>query len=165
MIIKRQRYPRRSAQLLIAIFVCFIGAVAPGQDATEADFHLLMQSCKTTVGYFVLSDKSLRVVEGRPVHFACRRRSDQVNCDLSFPNDMPSEKGSTASYIVRVDSPPHLDFADTTFGDFIAVNTATRAVVVITRMLEQEYAASKVCHGMYITEFEKDHLKKEKAQP
>jgi hypothetical protein len=58
--------------------------VVEGQ-GTRPDFHLFLDKCRTTVGYLVLSDESLKIFDGDPVYNVCTRRSRRVSCTLTFP--------------------------------------------------------------------------------
>jgi hypothetical protein len=128
--------------------------------ATEPDFYIILESCKTAVGYLVLSDESLKVLEGDPATFACTRSSKVVSCVLAFPGGEPGHKGSTADYSVLIDSPPYLHLTDKNGGEFIAIDTSKRAAVVLTRVLGQQYAGSKVCHGLFATSFDMKSMDK-----
>ena len=43
---------------------------------------------------------------------------------------------------------------------FISINTTERAAVVVTRIAALEYLGSKVCHGVYATQFDRKALEK-----
>ena len=138
----------------------FLLLLQAGQRAPEPDFHLLMQKCSTTVGYLVLSDDSLKTVEGTPTQNACTRRGKSVSCRIGFADQSPGIKGSTAEYSVILDSPPLLVFADQDSGDFFAIDTAQHAAVVITRVLDKKFAGTKVCHGLFATQSEMEAVSK-----
>jgi hypothetical protein len=131
-----------------------------GQQTAEPDFHLVMQKCSTTVGYLALSDEGLKTVEGTPTTNACTRRGKSVSCRIAFADQSQGMKGSTAQYTIILDSPPLLLFADEHSGDFFAVDTTQHAAVVITRVLDKQFAGTKVCHGLFATQSEMEALRK-----
>jgi hypothetical protein len=154
-----------NSRIIVALFasVSFLVPLLPLPVLAETpqrapDFYLLMQQCTTTVGYLVLSDKSLKTVEGTPVHFACFRNANKISCVLVSSDGDPLAKGSQADYTVLLDIPPSLQFADPGAGDFVVVDTAQHAAVIITRILHERFAGSKVCWGMFTTEFERKAL-------
>lgn len=122
--------------------------------AAEPDFYLVMQKCKTAVGYLSLSDDSLKVIDGDPATSACVRQSASVSCVLFFPGGEKGHKGDLAEYKVIADSPPMLLLSDEHGGEFVSINATKRAAVVVTRVAALEYAGSKVCHGVYATSFD-----------
>ena len=122
--------------------------------AIEPDFYLMMEKCKTTVGYLVLSDQSLRLLEGDPATSACIRQAGTVLCYLSWGDGTPGHRGNVVEYQILADAPPLLILSDANGGEYISVNTTERAAVVVTRIASIEYAGSKVCHGLYATSFD-----------
>jgi hypothetical protein len=128
---------------------------APGvSEGQVPDFHLLLEKCKIAVGYHVLANDSLKVIDGDPVYNACTRRSKRISCALGFPSGGLGVKGQTAEYIVVFDSPPYLHFTDEKYADYFAVNLTTHAVVLTTRFLSEKSLGSKVCHGLFATDDE-----------
>jgi hypothetical protein len=121
-----------------------------------------MQKCSTTVGYLVLSDESLKTIEGTPVTNACTRRGKAVSCQLAFQDGGQGLKGSSANYTVSLDSPPMLLFSDQESGDWIMVDTTKHAAVIITRVVDQQFAGAKVCQGIFATQSEMETIKKRK---
>jgi hypothetical protein len=142
--------------LLVALALPVLPAGAPER---EPDFYLMMQKCSTTVGYLVLSDASLKTVEGTPALNTCTRNGKSISCMLEFKDGSPPKR---AEYEVDLDSPPMLYFMDSQHGDWIAVDTAAHAAVVITRIVGEKYVGSKVCHGMFATQSEMTALQKRK---
>lgn len=142
----------RSKTILVSSVLAALLAVCAM--ATEPDFYLKMQKCKITVGHLVLSDESLKVIDGDPPTFACIRQSASVSCALSLESGVQGHKGNHVQYKVLADSPPILLLSDETGGEFISINTTQRAAVIITRILALKYASSKVCHGLYTTSFD-----------
>lgn len=128
---------------------------APGQDA-RPDFHLLLEKCKTTVVYLVLSDESLKTVDGEPVYDACTRKSRQIACAVTFLGGGKSlnSKTQTVDYSVVLDSPPLLHFADERYADYFAVNLSEHSVVLVSRVLFEKGLGPKVCHGLFATDDE-----------
>ena len=136
--------------------------LAEGQ-AERPDFHLLLEKCKTTVGYLVLSGESLKVFDGEPVYNACTRKSRRVSCALSFPGGVEGLKGQAAEYSVVLDSPPLLHFTDANYADYFAINLSEHSVVLITRIAFDKGLGSKVCHGIFATDDEVKALDKTKV--
>jgi hypothetical protein len=60
----------------------------------QADFHILLDTCKFLVGYNVMSNESLKVIAADPVYNACTRQSRRVSCVLTFPSDARGVKGN-----------------------------------------------------------------------
>jgi hypothetical protein len=128
--------------------------LATSTSAAEPDFYLMMEKCKTTVGHLVVSDESLKVLDGDPATLGCYRQSADVSCVLAMEGGVEGHKGSQIQYKIVTDSPPKLILSDKSGGEFISIDTTQRAAVVITRILGLEFAASKVCHGLYATSFD-----------
>jgi hypothetical protein len=122
----------------IAWAALLIASIAEAQ-GVRPDFHLLLEKCKTTVGYQVLSEESLKIFEGEPIYNACTRKSRKVSCVLGSEGI----KGKTADYSVVLDSPPHLHFTDDTYADYFAVNLSNHTVVLVTRVLFDKGLGSK----------------------
>jgi hypothetical protein len=122
------------------------------------DFYLILDQCKTTVGHLVPSKKGITETHPKPVHFVCSRDAQKVDCEMLFPDGGEGINGSTAHFEVKLDIPPYLYLANKNFGDFVAINVVSHSVVVVTRMLEDEYAGSKVCHGKFATGYEMDRM-------
>jgi hypothetical protein len=53
-----------------------------------------------------------------------------------------------------LDSPPLLYFELLKGNEFIVINTAEHAAVMSSLVLHQKFAGSKICHGLYLTDFE-----------
>lgn len=152
---------RLTATFLATAAALLLAPLAEGQ-SERPDFHLLLEKCRTTVGYLVLSDESLKAFEGEPVYNACTRRSRKVSCTLSFPGAAEGIKGRTAEYSVVLDSPPHLHFTDAKYADYFAVNLSEHSVVLVTRVAFEKGLGSKVCHGIFATDDEMKALGKAK---
>lgn len=133
-----------------------------GQVYAAPDFYLVMQGCKQLVGYFVLSNESLKVLEGVPGIYACVRRSTQVSCVVSYAPSHQPIKGTDIDAEVIIDSPPLLVFADPNRNDYFVIHTANHAATVTSRVLESLWAGSRVCQGMFTTSAEMEELRKEK---
>jgi hypothetical protein len=130
--------------------------------ATEPDFYIDFQTCKTTAGYLVLSDQSLNVFEGDTTTMGCSKQGSAVFCSFIFNDGGTRMKGNSEKYQVVLDSPPLLTFMTPNGADVIAVNTTEHAAVIITRILDEKFIASKVCHGLYSTSSEIKEMNKSK---
>jgi hypothetical protein len=136
---------------LIALIILVPGSAL----AREPDFYVAMQTCKTVVGYLVLSDESLKVFEGDTTVLACARTGKAVDCLLSFPKTGETAvHGDTINYQVLADSPPHLILSTSNGSEFLSIDLVERAAVSITRHLDVKLAGSKVCQGVYATSFD-----------
>jgi hypothetical protein len=131
--------------------------------AADPDFYLLMTECQTTVGALVRSDESLKTVEGTPVRNACVRTGKEITCRLVFADGEKGLKGESAKYTIVLDSPPDLYFTDEYGGDWVSVNTANHRAVLLTRVLGQRFAGSKVCHGFFTTQSEIESLEAQRS--
>lgn len=132
-----------------------------GKAYAAPDFYLVMHGCKQLVGYFVQSDESLKVLEGIPGIYACVRRSTQVSCVVSYGPSHKPIKGANIEAEVIIDSPPLLVFADANKSDYFVIHTSNHAATVTSRVLENLWAGSRVCHGMFTTSGEMEELRKE----
>jgi hypothetical protein len=124
--------------------------------AADPDFFVDFSSCKIAVGYLVLSDESLKIVDGEMTVMACNRKSNNISCEFTFKEQ---SKKVQVQYQVTLDSPPLLHFSTNDGSEYVAVDTSQHAAVVITRVLETKFAGSKVCQGLYATAFEIKNLK------
>lgn len=146
-------------QLIPAFVGVLVSSVAFG---AEYDFHVDFGECKTVVGYLVLSKESLKVMPGDPTVMACKRQSNTVRCDFVFKSD-PSQKGrrgNSEEYKVIIDSPPLLHFMTDSGSEYVAIDTSQHAATLTTRILHQKFSGSKVCQGLYTTDFEMKNLGK-----
>jgi len=128
--------------------------------ATEPDFYIIFESCKTIVGYLVLSKESLKVFEGDPTTMRCSRRADNISCAFEFKSGDKGHKGNTENYKIVIDSPPSLNFTTPNGSEFIAIDTTKHAAVLVSRVLHEKFTGSKVCQGLYATSFEMKNLQK-----
>lgn len=127
--------------------------------AAELDFIINFSSCKNAVGYLVLSEESLKIIEGDPTKMGCSRHAEDISCSFVFRDGQEGRKGNTETYKVVIDSPPLLHFATSNGSEFIAIDTSQHAAVLVSRVLGKQFAGSKVCQGLYATSFEMKHLK------
>lgn len=128
-----------------------------------ADFYLLMEKCKTIIGALQLNDDNLRILDGDPVVSECTRKSKTIECVLY---DKKTEKiiKDKVLYHVDVDAPPLLIFSDTEKGDYFTVHQTNHAVTLITRIVNEQFLASKLCVGIYATDTEMKELNKRKQK-
>lgn len=156
-IMKKPAILKSTAFIFLAISSGFIPSISFGYD-----FYLKGITCKTTGAYLVdRSDKQfLRVGDGDPMLGQCTRRSKKVRCDFISSSD--KQAGGSIDLDVSLDSPPYLYLTANNGGEFIAINTSNRQTASITRIVDTDFLASKVCSGMYFTEFELQPLDKKK---
>ena len=100
--------------------------------------------------------KALKIIDGDVTIMACNRRSNNISCDFTFKGQ---SKKTNVQYQVTLDSPPLLHFSTKDGSEYVAIDTSQHAAVVITRVLETQFAGSKVCQGLYATAFEMKNLK------
>lgn len=138
-----------------------VAALLAGSGSTP-EFFLLGNHCVTTVASLLDMDMPPKTIEGTPFRFACDKSAEQVTCVMQAADGNPGIKGDDATFTILVDSPPELLFRDEHGGDFVAVNLTSHAFVMITRMLDDKFAGSKVCQGAYLTASEAKLLEDKK---
>lgn len=137
---------------LVLVVGVFVSCVVPSSvDAQEPDFMVILDSCKTAVGYMTQADDALKVLDGDLAVFACTRRSNKVMCVLSNIGETGPEDTKVVEFDVDLDSPPLLFLKTEAYSDFMMVNTTERTAVTITRVVHQQFAGAKVCHGLFAT--------------
>ena len=139
----------------ISIIVLTVGA---SSIYAQADFFLVMEECKTTLGYIGPSDEALATVSTDNSVFACTRASQEITCNVSVGEADAQEGTTTASFTVGLDSPPSLYFQDPNGSDFFAINLTNHRVVSISRYVSEYVVGSKVCRGAYLTASELDAI-------
>lgn len=128
--------------------------------ASDADFYLLMNECSTTVGYTVLSDVGgLKTLDGTTMTNACSRTEQRIRCALIFDD---GSEGTIAEYRIFMDTPPRLMFTDDTAADWFMIDTSAHAVVMVTRVVGEQFAGAKVCQGVFATREELQALERDK---
>lgn len=129
--------------------------------AAEEDrsFYLLMKHCETSVGFLTSAEAEIKRLQPEPIQFICSQSIDKkVVCDMQFPEGDAGQKGSQIEFAVLLDMPPSILLANKYAADFVAIDSVQHSAVVITRLVEDRYAGSKVCHGEYLTSDEMDAL-------
>jgi hypothetical protein len=106
----------------------------------------------------VHSEESLKILEGDSPNFACKKDGKQIVCVLELASGEPGLKGNFVKFKIFIDSPPELHFASPHYSDYIAVDIVEHSAVIITRLVGENYLASKVCHGTYVTQFEMNNI-------
>ena len=138
-------------RLFVILCITLCMSVIDSSFAIDPDFFVDFSSCKIAVGYLFLSDESLKIIDGDVTIMACNRRSNNISCDFTFKGQ--SQK-TNVQYQVTLDSPPLLHFSTKDGSEYVAIDTSQHAAVVVTRVLETQFAGSKVCQGIYATAFE-----------
>ena len=123
--------------------------VGTAMAADEADFYLVAQSCSGKVAYLTESDERLKGYDTDAQSLACLRRSDAVVCAISYPGTESPE--SKVEFRVLLDSPPLLYLMSENGSDFVAIDTVKRTAAMLTRVIHQQFAGSKVCEGIFAT--------------
>jgi hypothetical protein len=150
---------RKTNLLVIALFLfTFFSTVY----SAEYDFYIHFDNCKCLVGYLFLTDnESIQVMPGDTSVLACKRQSNTILCDFFFDKGEKGIRGNREKYKIIIDSPPLLHFRSETGADYVAVDTNRHAATVSIRLLHENFLGAKVCQGLYTTDFEMKHLKKE----
>lgn len=144
---------------LYPFVLVFASFFAPAT-AAEPDFFINFSECKSLVAPLTLAENPLHVSDGDPSLFACSRQGTRITCQLSFEGNKQGIKGNVGEYNVEIDTPPMLSFKLVKGNEHVLVNTAVHAAILNSLMLDRTYAGSKVCHGLYLTNFEYKNLKK-----
>jgi hypothetical protein len=131
--------------------------------AVAADFYIHFEKCKITVGYLVLSNESLKTIDGDGSLTSCTRNSQSVHCEFDFQGQGKGTH-SSADYKVRIETPPLLIFTDENMSDYYVIDQVQHAATLITRVMEPKAAGAKVCQGMYMTESEFQNMNKSKQK-
>ena len=126
--------------------------------ASDIDFYLLFESCKTTVGYLVQSENSVKTLDGDNFTMACGKVKDRPSM-LYCVSQIAEEKPKHIYYQIGLDSPPHFHFMTENGSEYIGINTVNHAAVHINRMVDESFVGSKICHGTYLTQFEADKMR------
>jgi hypothetical protein len=150
-------HARRVAALiaLCAVFIIPVLSASPAGPGAVPDFYLVMAKCKTTIGYHVQSDQSMKLFDDDPMSAACERHSQTLVCIWATPNGSPMVKGPGAEYSLFLDSPPLLHFGTANGSDFVTVDTNAHTAVLISRVIQPKFSGSKVCWGIFTTESER----------
>lgn len=127
--------------------------------ASEPEFFIKYTSCSNTVGYLILSHESLKTMPGDTTSMGCSRSADDVFCSFIFDNAEAGHKGNKVNYKILIDSPPYLHFSTPNGSEYISIDTNQHAAVLVSRVLGEKYAGSKVCQGLYATSFEMKNIK------
>lgn len=123
----------------VAVVILLIMLCSSKSYATEPDFFIDFASCKTTVGYFVLSKDSIKTIDGTPTTMACYRRGMNIACTFRLKDESEGIKGNTVDYKVGIDSPPFLCLEIENGSEFIAINTVKHAAVLTVRVMTENY--------------------------
>lgn len=124
--------------------------------ANDIDFYIQFESCKTTVGYLVLSENSVKTLDGDIFTMACGKVKNMPN--MLYCVSQIEDEPKHVYYKITFDSPPHLHFMTENGSEYIGINTANHAAVHINRIVGESFVGSKICHGTYLTQFEVDQM-------
>lgn len=128
-----------------------------------ADFYLNFQSCRITVGYLVLSNESLKTLDGDGSLTTCTRISQSIRCGFEFPSGSKGNRNSD-EYKVYIETPPLLIFTNANMSDYYVIDQVQHAATLISRVMDPKFAGAKVCQGTYMTESERKELDKSKQK-
>lgn len=144
---------------MIPILVALAILLAFPSLGSSADFFIRFNACRITIGYLVLSNESLKTVDGDGSITACTRSSQDVRCEFQFGSGATATRSSDI-YQIIVDTPPLLIFSNPNTTDYYVIDQIQHAATLITRVMDARFAGAKVCHGMYMTETERRELEK-----
>jgi hypothetical protein len=126
----------------------------------DPDFYLVMDSCKMTVAALHINKEGVKITEGDTYIMACERHSKNITCTTTFKDIKTSENNVTRTYFVKMDYPTMLVITDENHTDYIATDPTKGGAVVITRVINETIAGSKICQGIYMTSSEmKDFMR------
>lgn len=128
-----------------------------------ADFYIHFDRCRITVGYLVLSNESLKTLDGDGSLTSCTRISQSIRCEFEFFGESKGNRNSD-EYKVHIETPPLLIFTNTNMSDYYVIDMNQHAATLITRVLDSKFAGAKVCHGTYMTESERKQFQKSKQK-
>ena len=143
-----------------AVLILLIMGVPQSASASGIDFYLLFKSCKTTVGYLVQSENSVKTFDGDNFEMGCGKVKNKVNM-LYCVTQIGKEEPKHMYYQIGFDSPPHFHFMTENGSEYIGINSVNHAAVHINRMVGESFVGSKICHGVYLTQFEADQIRNE----
>lgn len=140
-------------------FLLVVALFSGSAMAAEPDFFINFSSCKSLYAPMSLAENPLQVSDGDPSLFACSRQGTRITCQLRFEDGKQGIKGNVGEYKVDIDVPPTLSFKLVKGNEYILVNTTEHTAIMSSLLLDKRYAGSKVCHGIYLTNFEFKNLR------
>jgi len=143
-------------------FILFLMLLANTASAADPDFYMIFSECKNVTAPLTLAKEPIRIMQGDPALLACNRVGDKITCQLSFEEGNEGIKGSSGDFKIVIDSPPLLFFQLIVGNEFIGVNTTRNTAVMSSLILNEAFLGSKVCHGLYLTNFQYKALQKGK---
>ena len=146
-------------RIILVLFLTFI--IANNAIADDHDFYLNFSECITSASYLVLTNESLKSMKGDPAAFACKRESKIIVCDIFFKGN---QKPKNMQYEIVIDSPPVLHFQTDNGSEYVAIDTSQHAAAIISRIVDLKLAGAKVCHGMFVTDFEAKEIGPKKSK-
>jgi hypothetical protein len=72
-------------KILVGLALCLF--LSNHAYASEPDFYIAFSACKIAAGYLVMSDESLKIVDGDPTTMGCSRKSNTISCFYSFEDE------------------------------------------------------------------------------
>ena len=120
----------------------------------DPDFYILVDSCKTAAGALHINKEGVKITEGETYIMACERHSKNIICTTTFSDVRDKDNNAIRTYFIKIDYPAMLVITDENHADYIAANPSSGGAVVITRMINETIAGSKVCQGIYLTSSE-----------
>ena len=120
----------------------------------EPDIFIFFEECSTTIASTEQAEAPLKIVsEGNIPLFSCARKEKEYICKLVFKNS--KEKSHTGEdyhkFKIEFEGGTKLFLQARNWGDFISINRSTHSATIITRLLDDSYAAAKVCRGIFLT--------------
>ncbi len=158
---------RRLTVAAIAFLAGSSEAAADDESVFDPDFHFVFTTC-TTMGTGLNGPaKTKDGIYTAPAtyahHTACERTGKKsIDCLTVF--DEPGAKPASYSMYIKVEASQLLIIESENGGDYLVVKPEAGRVVSTTRILGENFFASKMCHGMYLTGDEFKALGKRKAE-
>jgi hypothetical protein len=134
--------------------------VAHAEGDFDPDFYVFFEKCQSTAAVRYQPAKNaqaIRMIEVEGYALACERaRKRGLTCLVSFTD---GSKPVMLDATIKDETFLGITFEGKNGGDFVDINPETRTAVSLTRMWNEKFVASKVCHGSYLTADEARLLK------
>lgn len=129
--------------------------------ALGVDFYLVVNECKTVVGFTTMANVDMKVYDSTKYIASCTRSEGKVKCDFFFEDKAKSNK---MTYNVIIETPPLLHLESDNGAEYIAIHQTNRSVTALSRAVGEEFLAGKLCQGLYATKYEFDALMEKQGQ-
>lgn len=135
------------------VAVAPIGAWAEKQPDFDPDFHFILLNCRisgATLAEPPTKNDGFSEMKTSGYHTACERTAKKkLSCITVFEEE--NAKPAFYDMTITTEASKLLIVESQNAGDFIVARPDTGRVVATTRMLGEEYVATKLCHGVFLT--------------